>query len=91
LAAILQGSQEAVHPWVLAEHFGGSPPNKSGKTVRDTRYKLMRLMSGNERFFDLKDDPYESLPLKAGALSGDALSAYQSLGAVLDNVGVSWD
>jgi arylsulfatase A-like enzyme len=35
-------------------------PQKSGYTIRDSIYKLIRLDTGTERFFNLVEDPFET-------------------------------
>ncbi|HIA03247.1 MAG TPA: sulfatase [Myxococcales bacterium] len=86
LIPVLNGTKDTAHSWVLTEMFGGAGANKTGKAVRDESYKLTRLLSGTERFYDLKADPYETAPLKKMALDSDAQSHFDTLSAVLDSL-----
>jgi len=86
LKPLLSGSKDSAHDWVLSEMFGGVGANKTGRTVRNERYKLMRFLSGVERFYDLKTDPYEQSPLKKKDLDAETQPHFDSLGAILDGL-----
>ncbi len=86
LNPLLDGSKDTAHSWVLTEMFGGVGANKTGKAVRDEQYKLMRFLSGTERFYDLKADPYEQSPLKKMALEPEAQSHFDTLSGILDSL-----
>lgn len=53
--------------------------NKSGYTIRNEQYKLIKLDSGVERMYDLLNDPFESNNLISGTLSNQEETAYQAL------------
>lgn len=53
--------------------------NKSGYTVRDSRYKFIEFDNGRRRFYDLSVDPYEQNNLLNGSLTTDQNSALQNL------------
>jgi arylsulfatase A-like enzyme len=47
-----------------SELFGTNhTANESGRTLRDSRYKLIRYTDAHEEFFDLQTDPYENTNL----------------------------
>jgi arylsulfatase B len=53
-------------PTILMENFGGIIPIQlEGVAVRGPRYKLIKLDSGVQRFYDLLSDPYEQTNLLA--------------------------
>ena len=54
-------------------------PNKSGYTIRNERYKLIRFDSGNQRFYDLWTDPYEQSNLLGEGLSTEEQTAFEEL------------
>jgi arylsulfatase A-like enzyme len=65
---------------VLAEVFGGgTTPSNSGRSLRDTRYKLIEFNDGMREFYDLQTDPYESTNLLAGTMSAGQQGAYYQL------------
>lgn len=53
-------------------------PAKSGYTIRNQRYKLMKLDNGSERFYHLGDDPFENHNL-INKLSSEEESIYHEL------------
>jgi len=53
--------------------------NNNGYTIRDETYKLIVFNTGNERFFNLKDDPYEATNLLNADLSEVELEAKETL------------
>ena len=59
-------------------------PNKSGYTIRNERYKLIRFDSGNQRFYDLWTDPYEQSNLLGEGLSTEEQTAFEELLAELE-------
>ncbi len=55
---------------VYAELFGDSLlNNQDGRTLRDSRYKLIRFNDGHDEFYDLQTDPYEGTNLLSGLLT----------------------
>ncbi len=85
---ILLGDEEFVgRDWVYADFFGPNvPAQQAGRTVRNDRFKLMRLEATGDRFFDLLDDPNERRNLLDGELSDEARAAYDELDAVLGSL-----
>ena len=59
-------------------------PNKSGYTIRNERYKLIRFDSGNQRFYDLWTHPYEQSNLLGEGLSTEEQTAFEELLAELE-------
>ncbi len=56
--------------------FGGTT---SGRVIRNSQYKLIRIEGYSDLFFDMDPDPLESNDLLSGSLTGGELAAYQSL------------
>ena len=53
-----------------SEIFGSTvPAGTGGQALRDERYKLIRFISGEMRFYDLQSDPLELTNLLAGPLT----------------------
>ncbi len=73
-------------PLILSENFGSiiKAPLR-GVAVRGQRYKLIKLDSGGQLFYDLQTDPYEHTNLFA-SLTGPQLSVY----AAMTNKLASW-
>lgn len=72
-------------PWnpaenvILAENFGSIiPPPLRGVAARGQRYKVIKLDSGLQAFFDLQTDPYEATNL-LGNLTVPQQAAYAGL------------
>ena len=63
----------------------GPPPwDSHGRAVRNQDFKLLRFQpSGNERLFDLRNDPFEEVDLLEGELTSEAAQAYAELSKVL--------
>ncbi len=62
----------------------------SGRVLRNLQYKLIRLQTGTDQFYDLLADPYESTNLFANGYNGAAMTtarqtAYNSLVTQLAN------
>ncbi len=74
------------HDVVFAERFTIDGANQDGKTVRNGRFKLIRLDNGNERFYDLQNDPLETTNLPVGNQGGQRAQNYEALTAFLDNL-----
>ena len=55
-------------------------------TISDGNYKLIVFSNGNQQFYDLEDDPYETTPLVLGQLTTEASNAKTSLEAELANI-----
>ena len=66
--------------WLYADRFDrGLAGVESGDlAMRDQRYKLVRFR-GEEEFYDLQADPFESVNLLAGELSREEQAAYRLL------------
>lgn len=65
--------------WMFTEQFN-SPANASdGKTIRNTKYHLLRFDNGTEALYDLEADPSEGSNLLSGAMSQEAIANYQQL------------
>ena len=51
----------------------------SGNAVRDVRWKLIELDNGQQRFFDLLNDPWEATDLLPGGLDAEGQLAFDVL------------
>ncbi|MFT6396344.1 MAG: arylsulfatase A-like enzyme [Bradymonadia bacterium] len=85
---ILQGDVPvAGRDWIYADFFGpNTPVNSAGRTVRNERFKLMRLDANGDRLFDLLDDPTENTNLLEATLSDEAQTAFDELDALLNTL-----
>ena len=59
----------AVRSRLYSESFDASVPSSGGRLLRDDRYKLIRNAAGTDEFYDLLNDPYESVNLLASGLN----------------------
>lgn len=66
---------------------GGPPdPNRRAQAARETRYKLQRINTTTDRFYDLQADPWEASPLNLANLTPEQQDAYNRLDQVIDTV-----
>ncbi len=63
-ASALMGGTES-DQLVYGEQFGTPAGTKDGRSLRDTRYKLIRLNDGHDEFYDLQTDPAELTDLNS--------------------------
>ncbi|MBX7207847.1 MAG: sulfatase-like hydrolase/transferase [Verrucomicrobiaceae bacterium] len=54
----------------------------TGRSIRDSQYKLIRLATGTDLFYDLNADPYEATNL-VGSMNATQTTAYNNLVAQL--------
>ena len=83
LVPVLQ-NQSVTRSRVFGDYWDLAFPTltDSGRVLRDTQYKLVRLKTGTDRFYDLVADPYESVNLMAagvGSMTAPQQTAYNSL------------
>ena len=64
---------------IYNEVFMQSDPAAGGRTIRDDRYKLIRLNTGTEEFYDLLASPAETVNLLTGGLGPVDLPFYNRL------------
>ncbi len=62
-----------------SEVLNSSNANRSGYTISNGDYKLIQLDSGQQRLYDLQNDPYETADLTTGTLNAAQESALQAL------------
>lgn len=64
-------TQQAItdRPRLYVEKFDTTAPDTGGRALRDDRYKLIRLHNGGEEFYDLQNDPGETVNLLAGGIN----------------------
>lgn len=66
--------------WNYADHFGpNANAERTGSTIRNARYKLLRLDDGGDALFDLQSDPNERRDLLDAPLDDEADAAYAEL------------
>jgi len=75
---LLSDANEGQRDYNYSEVLGNFP-NKSGYTIRDIQYKLIILDSGNKKFYDLLNDPYENDDLLTGILTSEQQNAMSQL------------
>ncbi|MBD1397690.1 sulfatase-like hydrolase/transferase [Pontibacter sp. JH31] len=66
--------------YAYSELFG-TGDGREGWTMRDSRYKLIHLANGNEYFYDLSVDPFETANLLSAALTSEASAALSAIRA----------
>lgn len=64
--------------YAFSELFGSGTSN-DGWAIRDSKYKLIHLENGDEYFYNLISDPFESNNLLSSSLSAEAAQALSSL------------
>lgn len=79
LLPVLKNTSTEVRPWAFSELFTSTPEPANGKTIRNRDFKLLRFDDGNEEFYHLAADPYETNNLLSGSLTDDQLANYQFL------------
>ena len=52
---------------------------QSGSAIRDDRWKVINFSSGQQRFFDLESDPWETTNLLIGGLTAEEQIAFDAL------------
>ena len=64
-----------------SELFGPNvtPANSAGRALRNDRFKLIKFVNGQQGFYDLQNDPYESTNLSGTTLTSLQRSNYYSL------------
>jgi arylsulfatase B len=82
LSALSEPSAPSRRDWIYADLFAGGQGRSefANYAMRDEQYKILRYR-GEEKFYDLLADPYESSNLLDGELSAEQRSAYESLQA----------
>ena len=71
--------------FILAENFDSTiPDSRAGRTVRNTRYKLILFNNGVQEMYDLSSDPYEHTNLLARMLTLPEQDQYRILAAKLN-------
>lgn len=65
LVPALSLQSETPRTWLYNDQFDQSTPTTGGRSIRDDRYKLIRLNNGTEEFYDLTADPGETVNLIA--------------------------
>jgi arylsulfatase A-like enzyme len=81
LLPILTNGPVQPREWVLSEQFGGSVTQ--GRAIRNDTFKLIRLKSGTEEFYNLLVDPYETTNLLRNVLTAEQSTHYAALTATL--------
>lgn len=64
----------------------GTNDNKSGYTIRNTKFKLMVFNNGRRSFYDLANDPYEKTNLIQANLTEEQQSALDELDSKADEI-----
>ena len=75
---LLNSSTGGVREFVYSEALGETESN-SGFAIRNSRYKLIQFDDGEQEFYDLQQDPYESSNLLDDPLTDEQAEALQLL------------
>jgi arylsulfatase A-like enzyme len=78
IVSALQGQTDTSRR-VYVDLFGDSMSDQDGRSLRDSRYKLIRFGTGTSEFYDLQTDPYENTNLLAGTLTAEQKQYYDRL------------
>jgi arylsulfatase B len=72
--------ESSLREWVYADHFLGTPDglDNADYAIRGDRYKLLKF-EGEEGFYDLQEDPYETENLLLAELSEQERREYGAL------------
>jgi arylsulfatase B len=80
LKSLFDNSTTFARKYAYSELFDSGTAN-DGWTIRDNKYKLIHLSNGDEYFYDLSVDPFESTNLISTALSAEASTALTAIRA----------
>ncbi len=69
LVPILANLTDSSHSRLYTEQFDQSANTTGGRIIRDDRYKLIRLNTGTDEFYDLLTDPAETTNLLASGIA----------------------
>jgi arylsulfatase A-like enzyme len=84
LLPVLTNGAGTPRDWVFSEQFStGLLPAEQGRAIRDDTFKLIRLNSRTEEFYNLLIDPYETTNLLRNALTAEQSTSYTALTATL--------
>jgi arylsulfatase A-like enzyme len=84
LLPILTNGPVKPRDWLLCEQFSTSLAlADQGRAIRDDTFKLIRLKSGTEEFYNLLVDPYETTNLLRNPFTAEQSSHYATLTATL--------
>lgn len=79
LMPIIRQETDSVRSWVFSEQFTKPAIAADGKTIRNSRFQLLRFDAGGEEFYDLVADPRESTNLLLISLTAIQLENYTTL------------
>ena len=69
-----------------SEIYSETGGNNAGYTIRDNTYKLIVFNNGNERFYNLINDPYEETNLINRGLNVEESSAMNKLTQIAESI-----
>lgn len=70
LKPIIAGESVSLRTRLYVDQFDQSSPTIGGRALRDDRYKIIRLNTGSDEFYDLLNDSGETNNLLAGGIAG---------------------
>lgn len=79
LMPIVQDKAKDIRNWAFSEIFRTTTNANDGKTIRNDYYKLIKFTNGNERFFNLLNDPKETTNLLITTMSETDIANYNFL------------
>ncbi len=83
--SLLESGSPSIRKFNFSQ-ISSTTPSESGMTIRNSRFKLIKFKTGNERLFDLQQDPFESTNLLLGSLNPEQKIAYDELSVELQNL-----
>lgn len=79
LIPILSNTSTSSRPWAFTEVFRTTPLVTDGKAIRNDNYKLIKLANGTEKFYNLTNNPTETLNLLTSTMSVIDVTNYNYL------------
>ncbi len=76
---VLKDQSNDIRPWAFSEIFKPVSDSNDGKAMRNKVYKLIQFNYGKQEFYDLVNDPLETVDLLLSPMSDTQISNYYYL------------
>lgn len=76
---IIKNNATDIRPWAFTEIFKVTTDSADGKAIRNKEYKLLKFDNGSKEFYNLTNDPSESMNLLNRNLSAIEITNYNYL------------
>lgn len=86
LLPIITNTKIDIRTWIFSEIFKTPSTPRDAKTIRNSKYKLIKFDNGKELFFDLSTDPNEKENLLLKVLNIEQKENYESLVLQINNL-----